>query len=436
MKTLIKLIVIGVIAGMTFNHLSEKKVDVKAAAQKFTEIIKDKISLIEAVIREENDREEATMDSGNDSNRTFQVPGSGTLSPDAPPAAGNSFNSDREPDRSEIDLTGTDVRAAEIPIPQKSGHNRERFRELDRYAASVPAKLEGDMDMLVKYLIGPARNKTERTRLVFSWIAQNIAYDDYGYNTGNYADVTAEAVFKNRVAVCQGFGQLFKVMGEKAGLDIVLVNGYAKGISYRPGRSFEDTNHAWNLVYLDNGWRHFDVTWAHGYGTAVKGKLVTIKEYDDYWFDTPADEFIFSHFPENPKWQLASVPLTLSQYERLPHAGASFFKLGFDGTACLQQACEGSLDAFPESYLNDGSVSALSMPYRKRIEAYRPIRIRLSSEYPADFALINNGEWVHLRKEGKEYSAVIAPEPGVLKLSSKRDDRSVSYNTLLEYRVN
>jgi len=43
-------------------------------------------------------------------------------------------------------------------------------------------------------------------------------------------------------------------MGKLAGLQIEVVKGYAKGVSYRVGSTFSDTNHAWNAIKIgENG---------------------------------------------------------------------------------------------------------------------------------------------------------------------------------------
>ncbi len=414
MKTFLKLVFLGVIIGLAVKFLNEKQVNVKETALHILERVEQELSSLDV-----NPRTGTDVPSGSQNNYSESFQGD---------------NSNQN--QSGTDMTDSDIVPEEITIRKKPRQGYDRFQELDQYAASVPEAYEKDLDMLVRYLVQPAQNKLERTRLVFRWIAHHVSYDDHGYNTGHYGNLSAEGVFRSRMAVCQGFSELFKIMGEKAGLDIVLVTGYSKGISYRSGQSFDDTNHAWNLVYLDRQWRLFDVTWAQGYGTAVNGKLVSIKKFDDYWFNTPPDEFIFTHLPENPKWQLTSIPLSISQYERLPYASASYFKLGFDGTHCLLNACKGALKSFPESYLNDGSIQALSLPYQEEIRSHQPFTVRLTSRCPVDIAIINNGEWVHLKKEGFEYMAVINPRPGKLKLSARYDKHKLSYNTLLEYQVN
>jgi hypothetical protein len=49
---------------------------------------------------------------------------------------------------------------------------------------------------------------------------------------------------------------------------------------------------------------------------------------------------------------------------------------------------------------------------------------------------VNNGEWVHLQKEGREYAAVIHPRPGKLTVNARFGNGEPHYNTLLKYRVN
>jgi len=442
MKTLLKLIFLGAIIGVTIKFLNEKQINVIDEALSIIERIEEKLASIDAesddrvIIEQEpqdTNRDPVVEEYSNPKNRTLPSnPKDRSVNSEA--SGGQSYSPAKS--RSRLDLTGTDVKAMEITIPEKSLLGENRFHELDKYGASVPESYDSDMDMLLEYLMRPAEDELEKSRLLYSWIATHVRYDDYGFNTGDYGDLSAEGVFYSRRAVCQGFAELFKVMGERAGLEIVLVIGYAKGITYRKGQPFDDTNHAWNVIKINKRWSLCDVTWGRGYGTAVNGKLVSVSEFDDYWFDTPPDEFLFTHFPEDDRWLLSSIPVSRSQFERLPHARASYFKFGFDGTYCLKHALEGSLNNFPVSYFNDGSVKALSLPYQERIPANQPVTVRLKSSTASDMAIVNNGEWVHLRKDGDEFMAVIAPQPGKLTLNVRFDDRERSYNTLLAYRVN
>ena len=58
---------------------------------------------------------------------------------------------------------------------------------------------------------------------------------------------TAEGALLDRLAVCDGYASAFCLLGDAAGLSCITVIGSKNGIP-----------HAWNLVYLDDGWYHVD----------------------------------------------------------------------------------------------------------------------------------------------------------------------------------
>lgn len=52
-------------------------------------------------------------------------------------------------------------------------------------------------------------------------------------------------------------------------------------------------------------------------------------EYDDHYFLTDPDEFIYEFYPLSPEWQLIKTrPITLEEFERLPFVRSLFFKYG------------------------------------------------------------------------------------------------------------
>ena len=110
------------------------------------------------------------------------------------------------------------------------------------------------------------------------------------------------------------------------------ISGYAKGYGDKKGDSFENksSDHAWNIVKINGVWRVFDVTWGDGYGITDKnGKLVSIDQFTDDWFNVSPYETIFSHYPEDEEFLLIKDKLTLKQFESLPEIEVSAFKTGF-----------------------------------------------------------------------------------------------------------
>lgn len=77
------------------------------------------------------------------------------------------------------------------------------------YLKQTPSHLKGDMTRLVQHLIGPAKNPTQKYRVLFRWIAENIAYDVVGLRAGAGVS-TAQEALQTGVAVCGGYVDLLK----------------------------------------------------------------------------------------------------------------------------------------------------------------------------------------------------------------------------------
>jgi len=310
-----------------------------------------------------------------------------------------------------------------------------KFDVIDKHAMFVPENFCTDIPTLVKYLTEPVSNDFEKVRAIFTWIAHNISYDDYGYNTGNYADGSAQGVFTNRVSVCNGFAELFKAMGEEAGLETVKISGYAKGYGHRLEQTFTTTNHAWNAVRINGKWILIDVTWGHGSGSTVNGRLQSQKKFDDFWFDTNPYDMIFTHLPEDSQWQLIDNRLSKTQFERLPYVQSSFFSMGFSGESILDEILSGQLISLPTIYSDSEHAQAISLPISGTLMCTQPMHIVLKSATANAMAVINNGKWTHFEKEDDTFSLTLLPQQGELKVSARFNNQGNSYSTLLAYRV-
>ena len=140
------------------------------------------------------------------------------------------------------------------------------YQRIDTHVLQTPNQMETSVQTLAAYLVKPARNEHEKIRAIFRWVTENIAYDTDGYFSGQYGDLSPDGVLKSRRAVCDGYAGLFNMLGEAAGLEVVIVTGYSKGYSYAVGDTYDGTtNHAWNAVMIDNQWHLLDATWGAGY---------------------------------------------------------------------------------------------------------------------------------------------------------------------------
>ncbi len=178
---------------------------------------------------------------------------------------------------------------------------------------------------LAEELTQGKKGDREKCWAIFEWITHNIAYDVESYFNNSYGSQKPGNVLKTGRSVCSGFASLFTEMANAVGIEVVTINGYGKGYGYRTGDSIKknETNHAWNAVKIDGEWRLIDSTWGGGH---VDGNQQYVFNFDPFYFCTPPQQFIYSHFPEDPNWQLLDLPKTLKEFTDLPDVSPSFFQ--------------------------------------------------------------------------------------------------------------
>ena len=164
--------------------------------------------------------------------------------------------------------------------------------------------------------------------IIFYWIAYNITYDTVSYFSKNYADQTAEGVFRNRKGVCAGYANLYKYLCDALQLPCEVVSGYAKGYGFDTRKGVPtDTDHAWNAVQIDDHWYLLDSTWGAGH---LNNESNFVKELTPFYFLTRPSQMIYNHLPENDKWQLLKTPITMAQYLQMPKTKSTYFDLNLE----------------------------------------------------------------------------------------------------------
>jgi Transglutaminase-like superfamily len=312
----------------------------------------------------------------------------------------------------------------------------DKYAHLDKYARETPDKYSRSNSELAKYLKRPAKNDLEKARLIYSWIATHIHYDDEGFNTGQYKDEIADSVVVRRKAVCEGFSSLFQELGLLMDLEVEKISGYAKGYGYKPGDKFLDTDHAWNAVKIDGIWKLVDVTWGSSEGeTTEKGLLKSTMRFDSYWFCVPPEAFIFSHLPENKDWQLTSQAVTLKQYENLPFLHISFFKLGFNAEDIFLKAISGNTKEFVETFPFDYPVNGGELPIIKELERGREYTFSIESEYLESVMIVDGGPWTELKREGNVFKIKYTPTGDKLEIFVKANWYDKEFWTIAVYEV-
>jgi hypothetical protein len=164
--------------------------------------------------------------------------------------------------------------------------------------------------------------KSDTIRSIFDYVADEIQYDtdkaqmlrpSYQLHWSSKS-VVLETI-RRRKGVCEHYAELFNGLLRRAGYESYTVSGYTKG----PTKIEEKVSHAWNAVKTSKGWYLYDPTWSSG---TVDDNFQFVKDLNDTWYQVPPEEFILTHIPFDPIWQLLNPPLTNHQIK------ANDFSLG------------------------------------------------------------------------------------------------------------
>ncbi|BHF57666.1 hypothetical protein SprV_0100060900 [Sparganum proliferum] len=173
-------------------------------------------------------------------------------------------------------------------------------------------------------------SELERARVIFRWMTtknmQKMTFQEV--SAGSPEEILL--MFKQNKT---SFAKIYEIMCTYAELHCVTVSGYAKGVDYFPGDRFQGLppNHSWNVIYIQDSWQLVDAHWATRYLSSGKNlQENVVYEYDDFYFMMEPQQAVYSHFPEDCRWQLLSKPLTLAQFESLPLTKSQFFKCAMD----------------------------------------------------------------------------------------------------------
>jgi hypothetical protein len=309
----------------------------------------------------------------------------------------------------------------------------DKFYKLDQYAKNTPSKYQTDIKTLANYLVLPAKNDLEKARLLYSWIATHIRYDNEAYNTNNYAEQSAEETLTSRKAVCEDYSSLFFSLGLEMGLEVEKVIGYAKGYGYKQGDKFNETDHAWNAVKIDDSWKLFDVTWGSGSGHSENGLLKSESHFNSYWFDVNPKELVFSHLPEDTRWQLIDSPLQLNQFETLPYPYHTFFRLGLDPNEIFEKARSGMINEFPATYSLDFPIKKSNFPLDKNLTRGKMYSLTIESIYLDKLVIIDGAEWIYFEKEKNIFKADFVPKSDKITILGKVNWFDSGFSSMIEY---
>ncbi len=304
--------------------------------------------------------------------------------------------------------------AANPGLPPHEVMTRIRFELIDQYVSDIPPSAEKSLESLYSYLIKPARNDFERVRAIYRWITTNINYDIEASMRQEQSFIMPDDILSEKLAVCYGFSNLFQHLCQLAGLEAVIIGGWARG---RTGveKIFVDENlHAWNAVKIENGWYLVDCTW----GAGIFTNEGFVKQPVDFYFLTEPRKLIYTHFPEMSKCQLLTEIVTEDEFSRFPLVRDRFFEYDID----FSENANGTIEV--------NGTDSLSF--------ITPENVLLIARLKQDNQEVN-GHWTLAQRRGNYYQVHFKlPEPGNFTLGiygRKREQNNSLFSDLLWFNI-
>ena len=289
------------------------------------------------------------------------------------------------------------------------------FSKVDRLAKQL--NYSGTSVIELANLLGQnAQTESEKARIIYAWITQQITYDVAAFldaiNNDNYPDVTIETVLRDRTTICSGYSNLYHALAEAMNLESAIVIGYAKSAT-PAAEKFQDVNHAWNSVRIDGAWYLLDATW--GAGSVRDNKFVP--DYKPYYFATAPEEFINNHYPQDKGWQLLNKTYARAEFDSLPSISSRFYNLGLKLV----------------SHKND----RVSTSNQLNIELKIPQNVVATAELKQNGQTLLNNSILTNRNGDRLIVSVAPPEAGTYELTiyAKKKEALKEYGEIINYQI-
>ncbi|MBN8857766.1 MAG: hypothetical protein J0H29_05220 [Sphingobacteriales bacterium] len=173
---------------------------------------------------------------------------------------------------------------------------------ISRNAISIPDSISRSSPAIARFVQEKYATKEDQLQVLYRWVINNIRYEtdsSYYFNWSVDADTKIAATLRRRSGVCENFAALFADLATRIGVPAFVVHGYADG----SGNSL-NVAHSWCAVQLGEDWHLCDPTWD------------AVSPGDTRYFFMSPREFVSTHIPFDPMWQLLEKPVGYDSDEK------------------------------------------------------------------------------------------------------------------------
>ncbi|KAK3092807.1 hypothetical protein FSP39_007450 [Pinctada imbricata] len=180
----------------------------------------------------------------------------------------------------------------------------------------------------VEYLTMPYEEDLDKMRAIYSWLVIISAQlDKLKFPMKNTVKGSTFCYLKKLKNRMMNHAEVMCHLCSLISIPCVVVHGFQKGANFKIEESVAQLDNfgVWNAVLLENQWYLLNVFWASersSFGSKVKDMYV-----DSFFFLTPPDKLLFTHYPAKDRWQIVEEPISLEEFESRAFLKERFFEM-------------------------------------------------------------------------------------------------------------
>ncbi len=216
----------------------------------------------------------------------------------------------------------------------------QKFQKVETIVDRYPSY--SDVESLADRINTDFDTDTQKAKAAFYWLSKNIRYNlrelynprrrsvSFRYSSEaerlqklqQIRDNLISKAFQTKLGVCEEYAQSFKKICDLMNLEAYVIKGYVRINTNEIGKIPSRTNHAWNVIKLDNRYIILDATWAAGYEFQNRW----VRDFNPYYWDIPYQNIFKTHFPKDRIWTLRFGRMGIDEFFNQPLFSNSFFK--------------------------------------------------------------------------------------------------------------
>ena len=228
---------------------------------------------------------------------------------------------------------------------QSSNKITYNYQKADSIANLFPGESIQNLPTLVYGLTAQLDNDFEKFRAIFTWVSTHIANDYRSYKrteskqgrfkddhekylewNKTYLPKVYKRLIEQQKTTCTGYAYLIKQMANLAGLECVIIDGFAKTTMVELNHESRP-NHSWNAAKLSGKWYLCDATWSAGRVNFIDDIPSFEFDFSDGYFLPSTELFALNHYPLDKKWLLLEKPFSFEEFLESPMVYKSAFEL-------------------------------------------------------------------------------------------------------------